>query len=152
MADITYNPVAGVPFSGSLVMKDMTGAGGPYAPISLGIAGFLPVLSLSAVTAASTAGAVLDNQGVRNNHSLMVITSGTVTSGTLQLQGSQDNVNWVNLLGGSGFQQGLISPVSGTSTTWLGTAQLTPFRYLRGFIVSTIGGGGNISAYVASAG
>jgi hypothetical protein len=150
MADIVFNPIAGVPFSGGVRMKDL--GDGTYAPISMGVAGFQPVLSISNQSAL-TNGTMLDNTGVRNNHSCMVITTGTVTTGgAVQLQGSQDNVNWVNLLGGSGFQQGVIVPVSGTSTTWLGTAQLTPFRYIRAAITTVIPGGGTISAWIASAG
>jgi hypothetical protein len=150
MADVVYNPVAGVPFSGGVRMHDC--GDGSFAPISVNIAGGVALQSIIAQSAASTAGAALNNTGVRNNHSLTVVTNGTVTSGTVQLQGSQDNVNWVNLLGGTGFQAGVVSPVSATSTTWLGTAQLTPFQYIRAFIVTAIGGGGTISAWVASAG
>jgi hypothetical protein len=149
MADFSYNPVAGVPFSGTMVMKDSTGNGGPYVPVSLGVAGFLPVLSITTQSALNTVGVALDNQGVRNNHCVVVTANGTVSGGTVQLQGSQDNVNWVNLLAGSG-QNAIATPATGT--TVLGTANLTPFRFLRAFIATAITGGGTITAYVASAG
>ena len=145
MADITFNPVSGVPFSGPTLMKDCTGTGGPYAPLSLSIAGYVPLVSLTAVSAIG-AGAVMDNQGVRNNHSLVVVTSGTVNGGTVQLQGSQDGVNYVNLLASA------IAPLSATATVWASTAQLTPVRFLRANVITTITGGGTITATVASAG
>jgi hypothetical protein len=148
MADVIFNPVAGVPFSGGTRMKDL--GDGTFAPLSMSVAGFQPVLSITTQSAALTAGTMLDNTGVRNNHSLVVVANGTVSSGTVQLQGSQDNVNWVNLLGGSGFQQGVVSPTTGG--VFLGTAQLSPFRYIRAFIATVIAGGGTISAWVASAG
>jgi hypothetical protein len=145
MADIIINPVAGVPFSGSIVYKDMTGAGGPYAPVSLSVAGFVPLASLTAVSATGP-GVALDNQGVRNNHNLVVNTTGTVTSGAVQLQGSQDNVNWINLLTTA------LAPLSSSAPVTSGVTTLTPFRYLRANVTTVIGGGGTITAYVASAG
>jgi hypothetical protein len=144
MADITFNPVAGVPFSGPIIMKDCTGTGGPYAPVSLGMAGFLPVQSLAAVSAIQN-GTALDNQGVRNNHSIVVTTSAGVSAGVVALQGSQDGVNWITTA--------LTSvTTAAATTTYLGTVvSLTPLRYLRAAITTTITGG-TITAYVASAG
>ena len=145
MADFTFNPVAGVPFSGPMVMKDSTGTGGPFVPVSLGVAGFLPVASLTAVSAIQN-GATLDNQGVRNNHSLTVTTSAGVSAGTVVLQGSQDGVNFF------GFSPAVTISTTAASTTTLATgATLTPVRFLRAVITATITGG-TITAYVASAG
>jgi hypothetical protein len=142
MADQVFNPVAGVPFSGGTRMVDC--GDGTWAQVSMGISGLLPVLSLSAVSAAGP-GAILNNAGVRNNHSVVVNTNGTVTGGTVQLQGSQDNVNWVNLLTTA------LAPLSATAAVTAGTSQLTPFRYVRAIVVAPITGGGTITAYVASA-
>lgn len=146
MADITFNPVAGVPFSGPLIMKDMTGAGGPYAPVSLSVAGFVPLASLTAVSAIQN-GLVLDNQGVRNNHSLVVTTSAGVSGGgPVIMQGSQDGVNWITAPLVS------ISTLT-TAATFLGTVvSLTPLRYLRAAIITAPITGGTVTVYVASAG
>jgi hypothetical protein len=124
----------------------MTGTGGPYAPISLSVAGFVPLASLTAVSAIQN-GVVLDNQGVRNNHSLVVTTSAGVSGGgPVIMQGSQDGVNWITAP--------LVSIGSlTTAATFLGTVvSLTPLRYLRAAIITANITGGTITAYIASAG
>lgn len=141
MADVIYNPVAGVPFSGGTRMVDC--GDGTYAPVGLGISGFLPVLSLNGVSATGP-GAVLSNAGVRNNHSLVVTTSAGVSAGVVALEGSQDNVNWV-------FAPLSTVTANAANRTFLGTAAtLTPFRYLRANITTVITGG-TVIAYIASA-
>jgi hypothetical protein len=157
MADITFNPVSGVPFSGGLLMKDCTGTGAVYAPTAMDVAGFIPVLSLNGVSATGP-GLMLDNQGVRNNHSLVVTTSAGVSGGVVHLQGSQDGVNWVASTvasPGLGFTgtgtTGLPITTSTANTTFIGQAQLVPYRFLRAYITTVITGG-TIIAYVASAG
>lgn len=142
MADITFNPVAGVPFSGPILMKDQTGAGGPYVPISMTLSGPLPVQSIVPGTSATGRGSVLDNQGVRNNHNLVVTSSAGVSGGIVALQGSQDNVNWVTLVSTSAL---------GASATVTVVTSLTPFRYICANI-TTIISGGTVTAYIASAG
>jgi adhesin HecA-like repeat protein len=144
MPDVVYDHLSGVLPQQGMLKKAMPD--GSFAPVSMGIAGFAPLLSLSAVSAVGP-GSVLDNVGVRSNHSTVVNTNGTVTTGGgVQLQGSQDNVNWANLLTTA------INPVSGTATVYSGTATLTPFRFLRAAVTLVIPGGGTVSAWVASAG
>jgi hypothetical protein len=150
MADVIYDRLSGIPPEQGLLTKQMPD--GSFAPVNMGIAGLTPVLSLSAQSAVSTAGVMLDNVGVRNNHSIVVITAGTVSGGTVQLQGSQDNVNWSNLLATALAPLSTAGQLGGQLGVWLATANLTPFRFLRAFIATAITGGGTISAYVASAG
>jgi hypothetical protein len=149
MADVVFNPVSGVPFSGSLRMKDLGDT--TYAPLSMAVAGPVPTLSLSAVSAVQN-GLMLDNTGVRNNHSMVVIVSAGFSTGVVTLQGSQDNVNWFTLViaSNTGTSPAVAPPLT-ASNSFIYTATLTPVRYLRAAITTVIVGG-TISAYVASAG
>lgn len=143
MADVVYSHLSGLPPQEG--HRNVAMADGTFAEVAMGVAGLTPVQSLSAVSATGP-GAALDNVGVRNNHSLMLVTAGTVSGGTVQLEASQDGVNYISLLGTA------LAPLSATSTVWLGVATLTPFRFLRANIKTAITGGGSITGYVASAG
>lgn len=145
MADVVFNPVAGVPFSGGLRMVDC--GDGTFAPMSVDIGGLVPVRSLNVVSATG-AGVVLDNTGVRTNHSMVVVVSAGFTSGVVAFQGSQDNVNWFTLL--TAANTGGTAPPLTASGNFLYTATLTPIRFLRANITTVISGG-TISAWVASA-
>jgi hypothetical protein len=146
MADIVYDPGSGVSFGKLQRAKDM--GDGSVALVTLGVDGFPPLVSLTGVSATGP-GAALDNVGVRNNHSVVVTTSAGVSAGVVQLEGSQDGVGWVQLLGGSG--QNAAITTNAANKTFLATANLTPFRFLRANI-TTIITGGTITAWVASAG
>jgi hypothetical protein len=152
MADVLYNPVAGVPFQGTLLMKDMTGTGGPYAPISLSVAGYVPLLSISAQSSIQS-GVVMDNQGVRNNHSLVITQSAGIGSGgVVQLWGSQDGVNFFGILNNAAAPAIVaLTTTAVAGLSQIGTAILSPIRYLQARITTTIPSG-TITAYVASAG
>src|ERR1700733_9470134 len=97
MADIIYDRLSGFPPEQGERAKDM--GDGTFAIVGLAVAGYPPLLSLSNVSAIGP-GLVMDNVGVRNNHSVVVVLTGTSTAsnGIVQLQGSQDGVNWINLL------------------------------------------------------
>jgi hypothetical protein len=151
MADIVFNPVAGAPFSGGVRMKDL--GDNTFAPLSMSIAGFQPVASLVAQSAIQS-GVMLDNTGVRNNHSLVVTcTAGVTAGGVVQLWGSQDNVNWFGVLNNAATPVivAITTTTAGVVVTNIATAVLTPIRYLRAQITTAISGG-TITAYVASAG
>jgi len=155
MADVVYDRLSGLPPQQGQRNKDM--GDGSFAPVSMGVAGFAPVQSLSGVSAIGP-GLMLDNVGVRNNHSVVVVLTGTSTAatGVVQLQGSQDNVSWINLLPATNLTNATapndqIAPVTGTAV-YLGVATLTPFRYIRAAVTVAIAGGGTVSAWVASAG
>ena len=94
--------------------------------------GLPPITSLSAGTSAAGAGTVLDGATAHNSHA-MVVTTGSVacTAGTVVLQGSHDNVNWVQL--------GTFSPtVANTSTVVAGSGA---YRYTRADITVALVGG-----------
>ena len=143
MADVVWTPVAGVPFSGAIRYADS--GDGTLAPLGMSIGGKLPFQSLSGASTLNTAGAALDNAGVRNNHSLVAVTSAGVSAGAVQLQGSQDGTNWFNLLS-TPLTTNTASTVFGPLTS---TATLTPVRFLRA-LISTAITGGTVSAWVAS--
>jgi hypothetical protein len=146
-ADVKWVPVAGYPFSGSFRYKDC--GDGTFAPITVSISGNPPIQSLTGASSAFTTpgtgpGAVLDNTGVRNNHSIVVVTSAGVTTGTVVLDGSQDGVNWFSTP---------LSSVSTTSASAVLTATpvtLTPVRFLKARI-SVVISGGTIMAWIQSA-
>ena len=87
------------------------------------------------------AGASLDNGGACANHTVVTVASAGITAGAVQLQGSIDNQNWVNLG----------SPITLTASA-VQTASVSgaPFPFIRAN-VSTNLTGGTVSASVASA-
>jgi hypothetical protein len=151
MADVIYDKGSGIPPEQGGLYKNMPD--GSFAQVGLAIAGFAPLQSLTAVSTVQN-GLVMDNVGVRNNHSIVVVANGTVTGGgPVQLQGSQDGVNWINLLIGTGVFAPVTPAGPGPPNVFLGIAQLTPFRFLRAAIITgSITGGGTISAWISSAG
>ena len=138
MADILWNPLAGAPPSVPTRMKDC--GDGTYAPIGMSV-GPPPIASLTAVSATGP-GTALDNNGTRSNHVMAITSSAGVTAGAVTLQGSMDNVNWFNLASATTV------PAAG-ATTLGGNTTLTPVRYLRANITTTVTGG-TVTVYVAS--
>ena len=99
--------------------------------------------SQSSLAAGSTtgAGSQLDNSGVFANHTLVTITTAGITAGAVQLQGSLDNINWVNLG----------TPITLTASS-VQTASVAnaPFQWVRANVSTTVTGG-SVAAWVASA-
>jgi hypothetical protein len=144
MADIIYDRLSGLPPEQLTRLKDM--GDGTFAPQAMSLSGLVPVQSLSAVSATGP-GVVLDNEGVRNNHNLVVVTGAGVSAGTVILQGSQDGVNWFPFP----TTPVSISTVAANAIYAPAAPNLYPVRYLRANITVAITGG-TISAWVASAG
>ena len=101
--------------------------------------------SLSAVSATGS-GTAWDNGFMRSNHSMVVTTSGTVTSGAVALQVSLDGSNWVTAPGAGAT----VSPLSASAPVTLAVASNVCARYVRANVTTTIGGGGTITAVVSS--
>lgn len=97
-------------------------------------------LSLAAGTTAG-AGASLDNGGCCASHTLVTVATAGITAGAVQLQGSLDNVNWVNLGAAVTLTASSVQTVSVTGS---------PFQFVRAN-VSTGVTGGSVQAMVASA-
>jgi hypothetical protein len=95
--------------------------------------GMQPLVSLSAVSAAGP-GAALDALTSRGNVIMIVTSSAGVSAGSVQLQGSLDNANWVNI--------GTAVSTTTASTTFppvIATSQFV--RYVRANIATAITGG-----------
>lgn len=107
--------------------------------------GMPPVKSLAAVSATG-GGTALDGVVARPTAMMVVTTSAGVSSGSVQLQGSLDKVNWYSLG----------SAVSTTSASTTSTVVVTNSlaRYVRADIATIIAGTGTptVTAWVAVAG
>lgn len=88
---------------------------------------------------ANVTGATVDSHTISDDMALEVVTAGTVTAFSVQLQGSEDGTNWMSI--------GTASTVVGT-TGFTGTSQPPPFRYFRA-VLSGFTGTGTLSATLA---
>ena len=108
-------------------------------------AGTLPYLSIPGGSSlVATVPAVLDNTCCKVHHSLFVITSAGVASGVVTLELSNDGVNWAVTT--------ITTPALGASLAYMVGTGATPMpaQFVRANITTVIGGG-TITAYVASA-
>ena len=110
-------------------------------PQTLGIAPQASLVAQSATTATPT---VLDGLSTRTAASMVVVSSAGVSAGSVQMQGSLDNVSWYSL--GSAVSTTTASNVYTPVVT-----TTTPFRYVRALIATTVTGG-TISATVGASG
>jgi hypothetical protein len=94
--------------------------------------GLPPIVSLSAVSATGT-GTALDGLAIRMNAVMSVTTSAGVSAGSVQLQGSLDNVNWYSL--------GSAVSTTAASTTTQVTVTSALSRYVRANVATAITGG-----------
>ena len=101
-----------------------------------------PQISLPAGSTTGT-GAVLDNNGCCSSHTLVTIASAGVAAGTVQLQGSLDNLNWVNL------GTAITLTASTVQTTGAAITGL-PYQFIRASVGTAVSGG-TVAAWVASA-
>jgi hypothetical protein len=88
----------------------------------------------------TTGGTVLDNAVAKATHSMVVTASATLT-GTVSLQGSHDNSNWVTLAS--------VVNAAGPGTSVANAAGMA-YRYVRAFTPAAVTGG-SFQATVASA-
>jgi|ERR1700730_13375133 hypothetical protein len=101
--------------------------------------GLQPLVSLSAVSATGP-GAALDSVTCRGNVIMIVNSSAGVTAGSVQMQGSLDNVSWVNI--------GTAVSTTTANTVFPPVVATSQFvRYVRANIATPITGG-TISASV----
>lgn len=90
-----------------------------------------PLTSFTAQVANGTNGQILDNGFPRANHSLIVVTSAGVTGGVVQLQVSNDGVNFAN-----GVATSALSASNVVQKNLTG-----PFRWIRAAITTAVAGG-----------
>lgn len=104
--------------------------GNNIPPYTLGIAP-IPVFTAKSATGAGTV--FLDGLSVRAAAVLVVTTSSGVSAGSVQLQGSNDAVNWYSL--------GSAVTTSAASTTTQVVVSSAYSRYVRANVATTITGG-----------
>ena len=95
--------------------------------------------SIAAGSSAVANGTVLDNSTPKSNHTLVAVASAGVTAGTVQLQASLDNVNFITI---GTLNLTAAGPVSVSVAN-------SPFRYIRAAITTAITGG-TVQGQVAS--
>jgi len=100
-------------------------------PISVYTLGMEPAVSLAGVSAVG-AGTALDGAVVRSTAVMSTTASAGTTAGAVQLEGSLDNANWVNL--GSAVS----TTAAGTTQTVVSNAYA---RYVRAAVTTAITGG-----------
>jgi hypothetical protein len=94
--------------------------------------GLQPLVSLTAVSATGP-GLALDAVVCRGNAVMTVTTSAGVSAGSVQCQGSLDNVNWVNV------GTAVTTSTASTTTAVIATSQF--YRYYRANVATAITGG-----------
>lgn len=112
---------------------------------SLTVAQPLNVIELGSTAATATlttatavgAGVTVDYANAKSDVTMAVIVTGTVATGVVRLEGSQDGVNWVKLADTAMLATGVNQQL-----TFSGGA----FRWFRGNITETVTGGGTVAA------
>lgn len=98
-----------------------------------------PQTTLSGKT--NGAGTTIDFTDAKARVTMVLIPTGTITGGLVQMQASQDNTNWVVVA--------VLDPV--IRTNQFHSSSVGAFRYWRGEIVSAVTGGGSVSATLMEA-
>lgn len=114
------------------------GTGGSALLVSTGTNA--AVTTLSAATTGN--GTSYDFGAARANISLAVVVNGTVTSGTVRLEGSHNGTDWILLNTSATLATGVNQDVSKTGIA---------YRFARGAIGTAVGGGGSVTVTVAGA-
>jgi hypothetical protein len=100
----------------------------------------------AAVTSLTTAttgnGTAYDFGSARANISAAVLVNGTVTAGTVRLEGSHDNSNWIPLTTSATLATGVNQDVSKSGVA---------YRFARAVVGTTVTGGGSVTVTVAAA-
>lgn len=104
----------------------------------------IPVDAISSLTNASlvTNGATVDFTVPKRNVTTVVVTSGTITGGLVEMQASQDGLNWVS--------HTVVEPVQGVN--YGVDSKYGAYRYWRANVIAAITGGGSVSATFMEAG
>lgn len=93
--------------------------------------------SSTLTTATSGNGTAVTFGSARSNVTLFIQPVGTVTGGVVDLQGSQDGVNWVKLASSSALATGVNQYLSVTNGAFL---------WFRGVVSTAVTGGGSVNA------
>lgn len=140
---ITGQPIG---VSGTVAVSSVAGTvtvGGTVAVSSVaGTVTTAPAGSTTASTTLTTATAVsngttVDFANAKKNVTLFALVNGTVTSGVVDLQASQDGANWVRLASTGNLATGVNQYL---------TLDGGAFRYFRGTVSEVVVGGGSVTA------
>lgn len=114
------------------------GAGGSALLVATGTTAAVTTLT----TATTGNGTSMDFGAARSNISLAVVVNGTVTDGTVRLEGSHNGTDWILLNTSATLATGANVDVSKTGVA---------YRFARGAIGTTVAGGGTVTVTVAAA-
>jgi hypothetical protein len=113
------------------------GSGGSALLVSTGTSA-----ALTTLTAATTGnGTSYDLGAAKANISLAVVVNGTVTSGTVRLEGSHNGTDWILLNTSAALATGVNQDVSKSGVA---------YRFARGAVGTAVGGGGSVTVTVAA--
>lgn len=99
-----------------------------------------PTGATTSLTAAATGnGTTADFGAAKANISLAILVNGTVTSGTVRLEGSHDGTVWIPLATSAALGTGVNVPLSATGVA---------FRYAHAAVGTAIGGGGSVTVTI----
>lgn len=98
------------------------------------------VTSLSAATTGN--GTTYDFGAARANITAAVVVNGTVTSGTVRLEGSHNGTDWILLNTSAALATGVNQDVSKSGVA---------YRFARAAVGTAVGGGGSVTVTVAGA-
>jgi hypothetical protein len=113
------------------------GTGGSALLVSTGTSA-----ALTTLTAATTGnGTSYDLGAAKANISLAVVVNGTVTSGTVRLEGSHNGTDWILLNTSAALATGVNQDVSKSGVA---------YRFARGAVGTAVGGGGSVTVTVAA--
>lgn len=95
------------------------------------------VASTTLTTATTGNGTTIDFTAARSNVSLFIMVNGTVTSGVVDMQASQDGVNWVKVASSTVLSTGVNQRIGVSDGA---------FRWFRGVVSENVVGGGTVTA------
>jgi hypothetical protein len=98
------------------------------------------VTSLSAATTGN--GTAYNFGSARANITAAIVVNGTVTSGTVRLEGSHDNANWILLNTSATLATGTNLDLSKSGVA---------YRYARASVGTAVGGGGSVTVTIMAA-
>lgn len=105
--------------------------------VSTAIAGSTVASATLTTASAISNGTTVDFANAKRNVTLFALVNGTVTSGVVDLQASQDGTNWVKLASTGNLATGVNQYL---------TLNGGAFRYFRGVVSEALVGGGSVTA------
>lgn len=137
---VDVNVLGTVPVSGSVSITGQpiaTNATIVGQPVAATIGGSTTASTTLTTATAVGNGTTVDFTNAKRNVTLFALVNGTVTSGVVDLQASQDGTNWVRLASTGNLATGVNQYL---------TLNGGAFRYFRGVVSEALVGGGTVTA------